>query len=115
MKPTVPILYWSTQFLYNFCLTDFQKFVFSSLTHFKYDISDIMHIVKNTNEKVQAMISQSNNSFVSTVSPKQSYLDMNIFSIAIEDQLIDVENKIDYINFRNELVIKILNILLIYF
>lgn len=97
-----------------FCLLDFQKFVYTSLTHFKYDISAMMHIVKDTNEKVQALISQSNrNNFVSTVPLKESSLDMNIFPITTEDQLMDIENKINDINFKNELVI-ILYTLFIY-
>lgn len=93
-------------FIIWFCFLDFQKFVFTSLTHFKYDISAMMHIVKDTNEKAQALISKSNDSnFVSTVSLKQSSFDMNIFPITTEDQLMDIEKKIDDIHFKNELVI----------
>uniref|UniRef100_A0A2S2QXX8 DUF4806 domain-containing protein n=1 Tax=Sipha flava TaxID=143950 RepID=A0A2S2QXX8_9HEMI len=86
---------------------DFQKFVFTSLTHFKYDISAMMHIIKDTNEKVQALISQSNgNHFDSALSLKQSSLDLNMFPITTENQLMDIEKKIDDdINFKNELVI----------
>ncbi|KAE9524422.1 hypothetical protein AGLY_015143, partial [Aphis glycines] len=86
----------------------FQKFVFTSLTHFKYDIGAMMHIVKDINEKVQALISKSNdNNFVST-SLKQISLDMNIFLITTEDQLMNIEKKIDDdINFKNELVCKL--------
>ncbi|KAF0712478.1 DUF4806 domain-containing protein, partial [Aphis craccivora] len=35
---------------------DFQKFTFTTLTHLKYDMSAMMHIIKDTNEKVQALI-----------------------------------------------------------
>jgi hypothetical protein len=67
----------------------------------------MMHIVKDTNEKVQALVSQSNgNHFDSTLSLKQSSLDLNMFPITTEDQLMDIEKKIDDdINFKNELVI----------
>lgn len=89
---------------YNFVL-DFQKFVFTSLTHFKYDISAIMHIIKDTNEMVQALITKSNNNnFVSTVL-KEGSLDMNIFPLSTEGQLLDIEKKIDDTHFKNELVI----------
>lgn len=66
----------------------------------------MMHIVKDTNEKVQALISKSNdNNFISTVSLRQSILDMNIFPITTEEKLMDIEKKIDDIHFKNELVI----------
>lgn len=106
--------------LYDSCNTlflflDFQKFVFTSLTHFKYDISAMMHIVKDTNEKIQALISKSNeNNYVSTANPKLSCLDMNTFPITTEDQLMDIEKKIDDIHFKNELVKLILLLLFIY-
>lgn len=89
-------------------LHDFQKFVFTSLTHFKYDIGAMMHIVKDTNEKVQALVSKSNeNNFVSTLSLGKSSLDMNIFPITTEDELINLEKNIDDVNFKNELVCKL--------
>jgi hypothetical protein len=67
----------------------------------------MMHIIKDTNEKVQALISQSNgNHFDSALSLKQSSLDLNMFPITTENQLMDIEKKIDDdINFKNELVI----------
>lgn len=62
--------YQCNYFIHLFCFLDFQKFVFTSLTHFKYDISAMMHIVKDTNENSKALISKSNNNnFISTVSP----------------------------------------------
>jgi len=67
-------------------------------------MSAMMHIVKDTNEKAQALISNSNN-FVSSATLKQSSFDMNIFPITTEDQLTDIENKIDDIHFKNELVV----------
>lgn len=67
----------------------------------------MMHIVKDTNEKVQALISKSNEkNVVSTLSLGQSSLDMNIFPITTEDELVNIEKKIDDdISFKNELVI----------
>lgn len=66
----------------------------------------MMHIVKDTNEKVQALVSKSNeNNFVSTLSLGKSSLDMNIFPITTEDELINLEKNIDDVNFKNELVI----------
>lgn len=67
----------------------------------------MMHIVKDTNEKVQALVSKSNeNNFVSTLSLGKSSLDMNIFPITTEDKLVNIEKNIDDdVNFKNELVI----------
>jgi len=66
----------------------------------------MMHIVKDTNEKVQALVSKLNeNNFVSTLSLGKSSLDMNIFPITTEDELINLEKNIDDVNFTNELVI----------
>lgn len=76
----------------------------TSLTHFKYDISAMMHIVKDTNDKVQALISKSNENN-STVSLSNTNLDMSIFPLTSEDQLIDMEKKIEDTDFKNALVL----------
>lgn len=67
-------------------------------------MSAMMHIIKDTNEKVQALMAQSNNNFISTISPKQNSIDMNIFPLTSDDELMAVENKIDDTHYRNELV-----------
>lgn len=75
------------------------------MTHLKYDIGAMMHIIKDTNEKVQALISQTNNGFMSSISLKQNGIDMmNIFPLTNDDELMDIEKKISNPDFRNELV-----------
>ncbi|XP_060870872.1 uncharacterized protein LOC132953345 [Metopolophium dirhodum] len=86
---------------------DFQKFTFTSLTHLKYDMSAMMHIIKDTNEKVQALMAQSNNNFISTISPKQNSIDMNIFPLTSDDGLMAEEKKLDDTHYRNELICKL--------
>lgn len=77
-----------------FWLLEFQKFVYTSLTHMKFDISAMMHIINETSENVIALIACSNKyRGPTTTSLNQSYVDMNIFSLT--DQLRMVEDQTD--------------------
>lgn len=68
-------------------------------------MSAMMHIIKDTNEKVQALVSKTNTNLISsTISPSQNSIDMNMFSLTTDDELLAVEIKIDDPHYRNELV-----------
>lgn len=68
-------------------------------------MSAMMHIIKDTNEKVQALVSKTNNNLISTISPTQNSINMNMFPLTNDNELSAVEIKIDDPHYRNELVI----------
>ncbi|XP_050423217.1 uncharacterized protein LOC126834995 [Adelges cooleyi] len=87
---------------------EFQKFVFSSMTHVKYDIGAIMHIVNDTNKNVQALIAHYTNKNDMLTTTNQDLVDMNVFPVQNDEDLKIIENKIqESARYRNELVFKL--------